>query len=225
MRNRRNESSHEVKYIDISGPMVFLAVVCTVAIMGWLYPGLVEKMQTKYESEQASYEAPVIEEERGGTNLLPDEEGEGTEVETPEKEEELQSGFTVDDFYNLRPENQSKLEVSLHRMASKGKPDAKYMLAKFYEIAKENSNKSFIWMNRAAMAGDAGAMGELATLYETGNGTRPSRYKAYAWLTIAEAYGNKSAAGRRASLVQLISEDEIMRGHSTAESLFKRIRP
>lgn len=111
--------------------------------------------------------------------------------------------------------------VSFHTLADQGNTRAQHYLGEMYANGHGVPAQLDIalgWYQQAAQGGQRESQAQLGTLYVCGaHGLAPDRAKAHAWLSVAAANGDKTAALRRDETAQAMPLDELEK----AETLYQ----
>jgi TPR repeat protein len=89
------------------------------------------------------------------------------------------------------------------------------------ELGEPNHAKALHYFEAAAATGHATAAINASTLLMAGKGIKPDRVRAYAWLNVAAATGNRGALKRKSEIAATMTRDEVSAAQLISQGLIK----
>lgn len=126
------------------------------------------------------------------------------------------------------PQDYRKAMRWFRKAADKGNVDAMVNLALMYNkgegVPQNCYPQAKRWFRKAAERGNTKAMCNMAVMYWKGQGVPQDYRKAYAWSSVATAFGDKNAIELREAFARVLTASSKRIAQAQANRLFKRIQ-
>jgi len=124
------------------------------------------------------------------------------------------------------PQDYSRAMGWFRKAAERGNVNAMYMLGAMCANGEgvEDNRQAASWFRKSAEKGNPGAMLILGLMYDEGWGVPQDHTEAYAWHSVASAFGNKKAEELRDIVAGDLAPSVKLAAQSQANELFKKIK-
>ena len=123
------------------------------------------------------------------------------------------------------PHDYEELRSSCENAANQNYYEGFYCLGRIYRNGlgvTRDPHRAEKLFSKAAWLGDARSMFQLGEMYVKGDGVKPNKITAYAWMLLALSCGERGAVADAQSLQRELSKNEMEKGQEQAEQFLKQ---